>query len=52
MATMKVRIHYELADGSEDSVLVTGETIEEIRQQATVEVEIRNGINPWSEDVS
>lgn len=46
------RIHYTLRDGTEDSVLISAETIEEIREQAQQEIESRNAINPWSEFVA
>lgn len=48
---MRFRIHYELPDGTEDSIIVSGETLQEVRQQAEVEVEVRNGKNPWSEEL-
>lgn len=49
---MKYRIHYTLADGSEDSVVVTGGSIEAIRERAEEEVAKRGGTNPWSEPIS
>lgn len=49
---MKFRIHFERPDGSEDSLVVVGDTLEEIRLEAEVEVEVRNGTNPWSEELS
>lgn len=33
---MRYRIHYTLADGSEDSIVLSGDTIEEIREKANV----------------
>ena len=46
---MTYRIHFDLPDGSSDSVLVTGETVEEIREKSQAELAKRGGINPWSE---
>lgn len=48
---MKFRIHYQLADGSEDSIVIEGKTHEEIREQADKELEKRGGKNPWSEEL-
>jgi hypothetical protein len=48
---MTFRIHYTLADGSEDSVVVSGDSIDEIREAATLEVEKRGGSDPWSEEL-
>ena len=48
---MKFRIHFEHQDGTEDSIIVEGETIEELREQAGAELTKRNGENPWSEEV-
>lgn len=45
---MRYRIHYTLADGTEDSVVVCGDTIEEVRERAEAEVARRGGTNPWS----
>jgi len=47
---MKYRIHFE-RDGIEDFIEISGETIEEIKLQAEAEVEVRNGCNPWSEEI-
>lgn len=49
---MMYRIHYTLADGSEDSILISGGSIEGIRKRAAEEVAKRGGTNPWSEEVS
>lgn len=46
---MRFRIHFTLADGSEDSVVVEGGSIEEVQQAAGQEVAKRNGTDPWSE---
>lgn len=48
---MRYRIHYTLADGTEDSVVVSGDTIEEVREQAHSEVARRGGTDPWSEEL-
>ena len=45
-------IHYTLADGTEDSIILTAETIEEIQQQAAVELVRRGGQDPWSEEIT
>lgn len=49
---MMYRIHYTLADGSEDSILISGGSIEGIRARAEEELAKRGGTNPWSEEVS
>lgn len=49
---MKYRIHYTLPDGSEDSVVIWGDSIEEILGLAAYEVDLRGGTNPWSEPLS
>jgi hypothetical protein len=48
---MKFEIHFELADGSEDFVVIEGDTVEEIREKADAEVAKRNGENPWSKEL-
>jgi hypothetical protein len=45
---MRVRIHFTLSDGSEDSLVLTG-TIEEIQEKAKAEVSQRMARSPWSE---
>ena len=45
---MIVKIHYTLPDGTEDNLVLSG-SIEEIREQAALEVDARNGTNPWPE---
>ena len=49
---MNFRIHYTLPDGSNDSTVVSGETIEEIQAAAQQVVAERCGSDPWSEPVS
>jgi len=48
---MTFRIHFDLPDGSQDSVTIAGDTIDEIREQADHEVEKRGGTDPWSEEL-
>lgn len=48
---MRYRTHYTLADGSEDSIVLSGDTIEEIREKAQSEIERRGATNPWSEEL-
>lgn len=48
---MKFLIHFERPNGSEDSIVITGATLEEIRRKAEAEIEARNGINSWSEEL-
>jgi len=48
---MKFRIHFEWPDGTEDSLVLSGETIDEIREKARVEIEERSGKNTWSEEI-
>lgn len=45
---MKYEIHYTSPSGVEDSIIIEGDTIEELRATADSEVEKRGGINPWS----
>ncbi len=52
---MKFRIHFTVAghDGQDydDSIVVIGDDLEEIRAQAVAEVERRGGVDPWSEEI-
>ncbi len=48
---MRFRIHFEWPDGTEDSILVSGSSIDELREKATAAVVLRNGKNAWSEEV-
>ena len=48
---MTFKIHYTLADGTEDSIVLSGDTVEEIREQADKEVGARGGVDPWSEEL-
>jgi hypothetical protein len=53
---MKFRIHFEFPDGTEDSFVVAGETLEEVRKTAGVELFRRvgsvDGGNSWSEEIA
>ena len=48
---MRVRIHwtYPDANGTEDSMVIESETIEEIQKIAAAEVANRAGLYPWAE---
>lgn len=48
---MMFRIHFTLADGSEDSIVISGETVGDVREKANREVEKRGGSDPWSEEL-
>lgn len=43
------RIHYTLPDGSNDSLVLETDTIEELQEQAAHEVTKRNATDFWSE---
>ena len=45
---MLVRIHYTVGD-DEDSIVLRGDSIEEIRALAEEVVSSRGGFDPWSE---
>lgn len=45
------KIHYTLKDGSEDWVLLRGETIKSIQEKASYHLLRVGGIEPWSEEV-
>ena len=49
---MKFKIHYTLPDGTEDSVVLIGDSIEELQERASAEITKRNATDPWSEQVS
>ena len=46
---MIYRIYMEFADGSEDYIDVTGDSIEEIKNQAEREIQMREPLRYWSE---
>lgn len=46
---MTARIHFTWPDGTEDSIVLSGDGVEDIRAQADRELAQRNATNPWSE---
>ena len=48
---MKFKIHGEYADGTADSVIIEGDSMQELREIARYEVEKRGWSNYWSEEV-
>lgn len=48
---MKFRIHGTWPNGSEDSIIVEGDDIDEIREKAKRETDDRNWSNLWSENL-
>ena len=48
----RFRINFEFAGGEVDSFIIEAETIEEIKEQADIELDKRHGLNPWSEDLN
>ena len=48
---MTFEIHFTLKDGSEDFVVISGDTISEIQEIAVREVEKRGGSDPWSKEL-
>ena len=48
---MRFRIHGTTPCGDEDSIIIEGETLEEIRQKASTETGVRNWTNLWSENL-
>jgi len=49
---MTFKIHFEYPDGTEDFVVVSGDTVDEIHVKAEAELAKRGGGNPWSEEIS
>ena len=49
---MRYRIHFTLPDGSDDSVVISGDTFEECKEQAHKEVAKRNATDPWTEPLN
>lgn len=45
---MKVRIHFILKGGDEDSIILSG-SVEEIQESAKREMKRRGGVDCWSE---
>lgn len=48
---MRFRINFTWPNGINDSFVIEGDTIEEIRQQAAAEVEQRGATDAWSEQL-
>lgn len=48
---MIFKIHFTLSDGTEDFVVILGDTIDEIREKAQAELTKRGGQDPWSEEL-
>lgn len=48
---MRFRIYGTAPCGDEDSIIVEGETLEEVREKASTETGVRNWINLWSEEL-
>lgn len=49
---LRFRIHFRLEDGTEDSLVLSGATIEEIREQAEQEQAKRQWLDDaWSEAI-
>jgi len=46
--SMKYRIHFTVGE-HEDSIVLSGETVEDIQEQAARVLEERDGVDPWSE---
>lgn len=53
---MRFRIHYTITGNNgvdyEDSIIVNGDTVEEIREKADQELVRRGGFDPWSEELT
>ena len=50
-AEMTFKIHFDLPNGTEDSIVLSGKTVEKIREKAIAELRKRGGENSWSEEV-
>lgn len=51
----RFRIHWSVerdGEGYEDSIIIEGEDIEEVRQKASMYVASRGGTDPWSEELT
>jgi len=48
---MTFKIHFEHSDGTEDFLILSGNTVREIQEKALAELEKRGGKNPWSEEI-
>lgn len=47
----RCKIHFVLSDGTEDCIVVSGDTDEEIREKAEAELTKRGGRDAWSEEL-
>jgi len=45
---MYFNVYYELSDGTEDDLIIGGETIEELRELIDLHMELRRGRYLWS----
>lgn len=45
------RIHFEHQDGTEDSFVVSGASLDEVRRLANAKLQQIGGLNPWAEEV-
>ena len=56
--TMNILVHFTHPDGTDDSIMLSGDTVEDIRAQAKAELGARNidSNNPksncWSEEIA
>ena len=48
---LRYKIHFDYPGGGSDSFVVDGDSIEEIQEKAERGVELRLGLNPWSEEI-
>jgi hypothetical protein len=46
---MKAKINYTLPNGTEDYIIINGDTVEEIIKASEMELSKRGGSDPWSE---
>lgn len=49
---LRFRIHFTDINGAEDSVVIEGDTIEEVRELALAEVAKRDGQDFWSQEIT
>lgn len=49
---MRFRIHGRWPDGTEDSIVIETDTIEELQEIAQTETQHRNWCDCWSEDIT
>lgn len=48
---MRYRIHGTASDGSEDSIIIDGDDLEELQKQAVEETTKRGWVDLWSEEL-